>query len=77
MITKKYFSVFKKHTMSPTTLCSFCHKNFSGDLSGPSNSNYWARLVCNHSYCYAFRRIAQTDSLSHKEIYLAQNSAFL
>ena len=37
------FRIFEKHTMYPTTLCSFW-KNFSG---------HFARLTCNHSYGYA------------------------
>ena len=72
MGTMKNSRILEKYTMCLATLCSFCRENFSGDLSG-----HFARFVCNHSYCYAFRRIVQTDSLSHEETYLAQNPAFL
>jgi len=54
--------IFKKCTPYTATLCSFW-KNLSG---------HFVRFACNHSYRYAFRRIAQTDSLR-----FPQNSAFL
>ncbi len=63
----KYNRIFEKCTVCSTTLCSFWEI-----LSG-----HFVRFDCNHSDSYAFRRIPQTDSLSHEEIYLAQNSAFL
>ena len=49
------FRILEKHTMYPTTLCSFW-RNFSG---------HFARLACNHSYGYAFRLIEQIDSLKY------------
>jgi len=63
-----YVNIEKNHrelsqyTMSLTTLCGFW-KNLSG---------HFVRFVCNHSYGYAFRQIAQTDSLR-----FSQNSTFL
>jgi len=54
--------ILKMLTLHSTALCSFW-KNLSGQF---------VRFVCNHSYCYAFRRIVQTDSLS-----FPQNPAFL
>jgi hypothetical protein len=48
------FHMLEKHTMYPTTLCSFWG-NFS---------RHFARLTCNHSYGYAFRSIEQIDSLT-------------
>jgi hypothetical protein len=57
----EFFRILEKHTMYPTTLCSFWG-NFSG---------HFARLTCNHSYGYAFRPIEQIDSLKSP-----QNSAF-
>jgi len=62
MATMKNSRILEKHTNYLVTLCSFW-KNFSG---------HFALFVCNHSYCYAFRRIVQTDSLK-----FSQNSAFL
>jgi len=53
MATMKNSRILEKCTNYLATLCSFW-KNFSG---------HFARFVCNHSYCYAFRRIVQTDSL--------------
>ena len=47
--------------MHRTPLCSFW-KNLS---------DHFARFACNHSDCYAFRRIEQTDSQR-----FPQNSAF-
>ena len=67
MGTMKNSRILEKYTMCLATLCSFCRENLSGDLSG-----HFERFVCNHSYCYAFRRIAQTDSLR-----FSQNPAFL
>ncbi len=54
MIAIRNIGILEKHTMYPTTLCSFW-KNISG---------HFARFTCNHSYGYAFRRIVQTDSLN-------------
>ena len=53
------FRILAKHTLYPTTLCSFW-RNFSG---------HFARLTCNHSYGYAhclilMGPIEQTDSLT-------------
>jgi hypothetical protein len=54
--------ILEKKVIYLATLCSFW-KNLSG---------HFERFVCNHSYCYAFRRIVQTDSLR-----FSQNPAFL
>jgi hypothetical protein len=68
MVTMKNGRILEKYTMCSATLCSgLVHRKQS----------HFARFVCSHSYCYAFRRIVQTDSLSHEETYLAQNPAFL
>ena len=67
MNIRKNYRMLDKVFMLSTTLCSFW-ENLSG---------HFARFICNHSYCYAFRLIGQTDSLSDVEKNMAQNSAFL
>jgi hypothetical protein len=59
--------ILRDRTMFLPMLCGFW-KNFSG----PKIDYLWSRLDCNHSYGYAFRRIAKTGSLK-----FSQNSAFL
>jgi len=49
----KNICIFNMSVLTHTTLCSFW-KNLSG---------HFERFACNHSYGYAFRQIAQTDSL--------------
>jgi hypothetical protein len=59
---KKNDCVLVMCALFPITLCGFW-KNLSG---------HFARFACNHSYGYAFRQFAQTDSLS-----FSQKSTFL
>jgi hypothetical protein len=59
MVITNSKAIIENQIMSLSTLCSFW-KNFSGQFQ---------RFACNHSYCYAFRRIVETDSLSHEDIF--------
>lgn len=55
-----------RYIISLTLLCSFWN-----NLSCPAINFLGARFTCNRSYCYAFRRTEQTDSLR-----FSQHSAF-
>ena len=67
--------ILGKYNKFREALCSFCHKDFSVDISG-----HFARFACNHSYGYAHNilmgPIVQTDSLTKYDMKWPQNPAF-
>ena len=79
MIIKRNIGILENYTRCPVSLCSFCQKIFSLDLSGLMINLFWYRFVCNHGHAHKviLKRIDQTDSLINVKKTWPQNSAFL